>query len=80
MPNDRIEQYNQWRTEDWNGREQYLINSRFPQLSRAREAYLGNSPPKSPLKKQHAEEITKFSEVVYRLAQEEEPHRVRRNY
>ena len=57
-----------------------MINIRFPELEKAREEFLGKEPNRSPNKNLHADEIKKFSEVVYTLAHESEPHRSRVNF
>lgn len=44
------------------------MNKRFPELEKAREQYLGKEPTRFPNKKLHAQEVKKFSEVVYTLA------------
>ena len=49
-----------------------MVNNRFPELNAAREAFLGEEG-KLPPKKQQAQEVVKFSEIVEKLAQEEEP-------
>lgn len=76
MPAERVEQFATWRGTD-HQRDQYLVNRRFPELEKAREAYLGKEPDRSPRKNQHVQELIKFSDVVYKLAQEEEPHPAR---
>lgn len=79
VPFERIEQYQTWRETD-RQREQYLVNRRFPELDKAREAYLGKEPERTGRKNLHAQEIIKFSDVVYNLAQEEEPHPARSSF
>jgi hypothetical protein len=54
-----------------------MVNNRFPELEKAREEYLGVDPSRSPNKNLHATEVKKFSEVVYGLAHESEPHPAR---
>lgn len=49
-----------------------MVNNRFPELSSAREAFLGHEH-KLPSKKTQADEVVNFSDVVEKLAQEEEP-------
>jgi hypothetical protein len=49
-------------------------------LEKARENFLGKEPTRSPYKKIHTGEIKKFSEVVYNLAMQEEPHPSRINF
>jgi hypothetical protein len=56
------------------------LNKRFPELEKARENFLGKEPERSPYKKIHTGEIKKFSEVVYNLAMQEEPHPARINF
>lgn len=56
------------------------MNRRFPELERAREEYLGPEESRSANRNLHAKEVKKFSEVVYRLAQEQEPHRSRQTF
>jgi archaellum biogenesis protein FlaJ (TadC family) len=53
VPNERIDQYQSWRKSDLE-RDQYLVNRRFPELDKAREAYQGKDADRSPLKNQHA--------------------------
>jgi hypothetical protein len=57
-----------------------LTNKRFPELEKAREEYLGKEPIRATNKNLHAEELKKFSEVVYTLAHESEPHHSRINH
>jgi hypothetical protein len=57
-----------------------MLNRRFPELEKARENYLGKEPIRSSNKKLHASELKKFSEVVYSMAHQEEPHPSRINY
>ena len=54
-----------------------MINNRFPELSAAREAFLGQEPSIAANRKRDASEVCKFSEVVEKLAQDEEPHPAR---
>jgi len=57
------------------------VFKRFPELEQAKDDYLGTvQESKLPTKNMHAQEITQFSEVVYKLAQEQEPHRARTFY
>ena len=56
-----------------------MVNNRFPELSAAREAFLGKEQ-KLPPKQIQASEVTKFSEVVEKLAQEEEPFPARAQF
>ena len=53
-----------------------MVNNRFPELSAAREAFLG-AENKLPPKQVQTKEVVNFSEVVENLAQEEEPHAAR---
>jgi hypothetical protein len=57
-----------------------MLNRRFPELEKARENYLGKEPTRSPNKNLHASELKKFSEVVYSLAHQEDPHPARLNH
>jgi hypothetical protein len=57
-----------------------MLNRRFPELEKARENYLGKEPDRSPNRNLHAQEVKKFSEVVYTLAHQEEPHPARINF
>lgn len=50
------------------------MNKRFPELENARKEFLGKDPDRSPNKKLHANELVKFSQVVYNLSQEQDPH------
>ena len=54
-----------------------MINNRFPELSAAREAFLGQEPSIAANRRRDASEVVKFSEVVEKLAQDEEPHPAR---
>ena len=56
-----------------------MVNNRFPELSQAREAFLG-AENKLPPKKVQAQEVVNFSEVVEQLAQEEEPFPARAQF
>ena len=56
-----------------------MVNNRFPELSAAREAFLGKEQ-KLPPKQLQAQEVTKFADVVEKLAQEEEPFAARAQY
>ena len=49
-----------------------MVNNRFPELSAAREAFLGQEN-KLPPKQVQAKEVVSFSGVVEKLAMEEEP-------
>ena len=49
-----------------------MVNKRFPELGAAREAFLGEEV-RLPPKQHQADEVVKFSEIVEKLAQEEEP-------
>ena len=71
MPQERIDEFHQVRAVDVD-RTQKMVNNRFPELSAAREAFLGFDN-KLPPKKVQADEVVKFSEVVETLAREEEP-------
>ena len=53
-----------------------MINNRFPELSAAREAFLGKEPLSNG-KRNLAEEVKQFSVAVEKLAQEEEPFAAR---
>eukprot|EP00353_Schmidingerella_taraikaensis_P013820 CAMPEP_0185570634 /NCGR_PEP_ID=MMETSP0434-20130131/2878_1 /TAXON_ID=626734 ORGANISM="Favella taraikaensis, Strain Fe Narragansett Bay" /NCGR_SAMPLE_ID=MMETSP0434 /ASSEMBLY_ACC=CAM_ASM_000379 /LENGTH=44 /DNA_ID= /DNA_START= /DNA_END= /DNA_ORIENTATION= len=44
-----------------------MVNNRFPELSAAREAFLGEET-KLPNKTQQAKEVVKFAEIVEKLA------------
>ena len=77
VPQERIDEFQQVRTVDVN-RNQKMVNNRFPELSAAREAFLGNEG-KLPTKKIQADEVVNFANVVEKLAQEEEPCQPRLN-
>ena len=53
-------------------RKQKMVNNRFPELSAAREAFLG-SEYRLPPKKMQADAVVNYSEVMEKLAQEDEP-------
>ena len=57
-------------------RNKKMVSNRFPELNAAREAFLGEEQ-RLPPKKQQAQEVVKFSEIVEKLAQEEEPYPAR---
>ena len=71
VPQERIDEFHQVRSVDVD-RSQKMVNNRFPELSAAREAFLG-AENKLPPKSIQAKEVVNFSEVVEKLAQEEEP-------
>ena len=71
VPQERIDEYQKIRIADID-RNKKMVNNRFPELSAAREAFLGEEN-KLPPKTQQANEVVKFSEIVEKLAQEEEP-------
>ena len=71
VPQERIDEFHQVRTVDID-RSQKMVNNRFPELSAAREAFLG-AENKLPPKGVQAKEVVNFAEVVEKLAQEEEP-------
>ena len=71
VPQERIDEFQQVRSVDIN-RNQKMVNNRFPELSAAREAFLGDEG-KLPNKKIQADEVVNFASVVEKLAQEEEP-------
>ena len=80
VPSQRLDQYKQWRQMDQDRAHKFVFK-RFPELEQAKDDYLGRvQDSKLPTKNMHAKEITQFSDVVYRLAQEQEPHRARVNY
>lgn len=64
LPNERIDMYQGLRT-DFHDREQHIVNKRFPELEKAREAFMGPIKNKSPLKKMQADDLCKFSSDVY---------------
>ena len=66
VPQERVDEYNQLRTIDVD-RSQKMVNNRFPELQAAREAFLGKDV-KNASKKQHANEIVDFANVVEKLA------------
>lgn len=78
VPQERVDEFNQIRTADID-RSQKMVNNRFPELSEARTAFLGLEN-KLPSKQVQAQEVVKFSEVVEKLAQEEEPFLGRSQY
>ena len=78
VPQERIEEFNQVRAADLD-RKQKMVNNRFPELSQAREAFLGVEN-KLPQKKVQANEVCHFAEVVEQLAQEEEPFPARAQF
>ena len=49
-----------------------MVNNRFPELSAAREAFLG-SEYRLPPKKMQADAVVNYSEVMEKIAQEDEP-------
>ena len=57
-----------------------MVNNRFPELSAAREAFLGTEPSIAANRKRDASDVVKFSEVVEKLAQDEEPHPARLHF
>ena len=71
VPQERIDEFHAIRNADID-RKQKMVNNRFPELSAAREAFLGQEN-KLPSKKVQADEVVNFSDVVEKLAQEEEP-------
>jgi hypothetical protein len=55
-------------------RDKFQIHKRFPELERAKNELTGEIKlPQSPLKNIHAQEIIKFSEIVYNLSKEHDP-------
>lgn len=65
-----------------NKRDNQMLNQRFPELDKATKEFNGESDTTLTLanKKIHADEIKNFSQVVYDLANETEPHPSRINY
>ena len=79
VPDERIDEFAETRRID-EDRSQKKVNFRFPELSAAREAYLGKEKPQAQNKKRDVQEVCKFSEVVEKLAREEEPHPARLHF
>ena len=52
-----------------------MIHNRFPELGDARDAFLGPDSKTQKIKQSHANELVQFSDVVQKLAKEEEPFR-----
>ena len=78
VPQERVDEFHSIRSVDVD-RRQKMVNNRFPELSAAREAFLGREN-KLPSKQVQAKEVVKFSEVVEKLAMEEEPFEGRRQF
>ena len=57
-------------------RGQKMVVNRFPELNKAREAFLGPEN-KLPKKQAQATDVVEFSNMVEKLAMEEEPHQAR---
>jgi len=74
VPCEKVEQYTGLRENDI-AREQNMVHNRFPELRDAREAFLGPDAKKGKVKQNHAAELVQFSDVVQKLAKEEEPFR-----
>ena len=66
VPQERIDEFHQVRAVDVD-RSQKMVNNRFPELSAAREAFLG-AENKLPPKSIQANEVVNFSDVVEKLA------------
>lgn len=77
VPNERMDQYLQQRQYD-QSRDYKFMHKLFPALEGAKEQYMGQKESdRSPNRKLHSNEVIKFSDVVYNLAQEREPHPAR---
>ena len=75
VPQERLDEYDSTRTMNAD-RKQKLINNRFPELSAAREAFLGKDPTQVQ-KRNMALEIVQFDNAVEKLAMDEEPFAAR---
>jgi hypothetical protein len=67
VPEERIEEFALTRKID-EDRNQRKINNRFPELSAAREAYLGKEPAIAKNRKRDVNSICEFSATVEMLA------------